>query len=113
MAIALDVRPLIRVEPECCATRCQYHPARVAYILRMIDSMAQSGYEPCEALMSTLLPPESPYENRSDSFGPSEPTGAQILADIHRAFRAGKRDPHSIAAFLCPFSERDLDEKLC
>lgn len=108
-AVDLRVRG-VRVEPDCCATRCQYNPRRVAYILRMMDSMAQSGYEPSEALMSTLLPPESPYENRSGSFGPSEPTGAQIVADIWRGLRAGKRDPVSLARFLCPMAlDGDLE----
>jgi hypothetical protein len=81
-----------------------YNPGRVAYILAMLDELAQSGYEPSEALMSTLLPPESPYENRSGSFGPSEPTGAQIVADIWRAIRAGKRSPVAIAEYLCPLA---------
>src|SRR4051812_44746213 len=97
--------------PDCCPGVCAYNAGRVAYILRMMDEMAQSGYEPCEALMSTLLPPESPYENRSGSFGPSEPTGAQIVADIWRAMRAGKRDPMAIAIFLCPRADEPFDQE--
>lgn len=110
MAVAVRLPMAVgrRTFSDCCAERCAYHPARVGYILRMFDELTQSGYEPSEALMTTLGDPESPYENRSGSFGPSEPTGAQIVADIHRAIRAGHRSPVAIGAYLCPMSLEDV-----
>ena len=104
------VTPTTALDPSCCPERCDYRPARIGYILRMLDELAQSGYEPSEALMSTLDPPDSPYERRPTSFGPSEPTGAKIVADIWRAMRAGHRSPTAIAVYLCPMSLTDIED---
>lgn len=100
-------------DPDCCASVCAYNPTRIHKILYMLEEMAQSGYEPSEALMGALIREmtpdavegESPYSsNRNTSLGPTEPAGAQIAADIWRALRAGKRNPQAISSYLCPLT---------
>jgi hypothetical protein len=88
---------------------CYYRPGKIAYILEQIEILAHSGMEPSEALMSTLDIPESPYERQHQlaAWGPSEPEGAKLLAELNRARQAGHRTPWAISAFLCPQAPQD------
>lgn len=103
LAVALPLVVATDTEP-CChpVSRCDYRPQRIANYLRWIDSLAQSGYTPSEALQSVLSVGAPDHDA---SCGPGVPNGARIVADLQRAFKAGKRNPQEISRFLCPWSE--------
>ena len=89
----IDEAPPIR----CCSV-CPYRPARIHWLLRMFDTLAQSGYSPVEAFGSVL-----DHNGTDYAVGFGIRAGLTDVADVHRAIAAGKRSPRAIAAFLCPF----------
>jgi hypothetical protein len=127
MAIALalvDQPPALRLvaplNPDCCPGACERRPSLIAKALRLMDELAQEGYEPSEELMGALvreMMPEnvegrSRYELRGvNSLGPTNPPGPGLVADIQRAFKAGHRNPMSIGQFLCPFWDQGQEEE--
>jgi hypothetical protein len=98
---------VVPTTPERCCRVCDYRPIRVAWLLRMCDTLAQSGYSPAEALQSVLADHET---DARPALGERSPKAAQIVADLSRALRAGHRDPVSIARFLCPAFCEDADD---
>lgn len=103
MATSLAVVMRNPVHEPCCAERCKYRPARVAWLLREIEEAAQSGYTPCEVMATVFSRDNLP----GGAFGPGMRRGLDDVADIGRAIKAGKRSPVEIARFLCPFAETD------
>lgn len=99
-SIALAVTP--RADPKCCAI-CPYRPSRIAWLLGQIETLAQSGWEPSEALATVLSQDNLP----GGAFGPGMRRGLDDVADIASAIKAGKRHPAEIARFLCPFALDD------
>lgn len=69
-----------------------------------MDELASSGISPLEALQSTMSG-RDPYNDSPAALTERLPKAACVLADLQRAFKAGKRNPQEIARFLCPFSE--------
>lgn len=93
-------------QPERCCVVCPYRPERVAWLMRMIEELAQSGYSPSEAMATVLAQDNLP----GGAFGPTMRRGMDDVADIGRAIKAGKRNPVDVSNFLCPFSlESDTD----
>lgn len=90
-------------QPERCCVVCPYRPERVAWLMRMIEELAQSGYTPAEAIISVMSDDNIP----GGSFGPGMRRGLDDVADIGRAIKAGKRNPAEVSKFLCPFALED------
>lgn len=101
-SVTLAVTPA-RQPDRCCTGACAYRPERVAWLMSQIETLAQSGYTPAEAIISVMSDDNIP----GGSFGPGMRRGLDDVADISRAIKAGKRNPVAIARFLCPWSEDD------
>ena len=101
-------RPIYRGSPvytidealpiRCCSV-CPYRPARIHWLLRMFDTLAQSGWTPVEAFSSILAHNGTDY-----GIGSGIRAGLTDVADVHRAIAAGHRSPRAISEFLCPFA---------
>ncbi len=73
--------------------------------MSQIETLAQSGYEPSEAIATVLARDNLP----GGAFGPTMRRGMDDVADIGRALKAGHRNPTEVSKFLCPFGVEDLD----
>ena len=101
--VSLQVVPSPSPSPEpCChpVAKCQRRPKTIIWALRQIESYAQSGLSPIEALIAGASTTHD--DTYRPEFGPREPNLALLAADISRAIKAGCRTPWEMSRFLCP-----------
>lgn len=105
-----------RAEEPCCpADACRYSPERVRRFIKTIRDL-RGICSPIEAVRSVhlgrCLGPQLGHTDNTNP-GNSSESAANVVADLVRSIQAGKRDPTSIAAYLCPMrNPLPVDETL-
>lgn len=99
------------VAPCCQPDHCDYSPERVRRFLSTIRAL-KGECSAREAIRSVHYRTQGYDRERGGGFdsGSASERASQVVVDLVRAIKAGKRTPVEISQFLCPMMPAPVDE---